>query len=173
MQGGWWGPVSVQRSAGAPGLWLGLEVRLLRVCPRVPHKHPHLKGEGFSPQPTSNSPVSCGRTSGGAEQPFPSLRSLHDERAQALRDERPELVWDGPHRAPGPDIHQGRHREGCSNRRRWVCGTGASPAYGLFRSREGGLGAPPCSSAPWRSAVFVLCCPRESQRPFPSICPCL
>lgn len=59
----------MQRSAGAPGLRLGLEVRLLRVCPQVPHKHPHLKGEGFSPQPTSNSPVSCGRTAGGAD-PF-------------------------------------------------------------------------------------------------------
>lgn len=45
-------------------------------------------------------------------------RSLHDERAQALRDERPQPVRHRPHRAPRPHLHPGAHREGSPHRRR-------------------------------------------------------
>lgn len=96
---------------------LRLKVHLLRVYLRIPHKHPHLKGGQVLPRSIpSEHPMTLSSGDRGAECPFLSAHSLYDECAQALRDERPQPVRDGPHRAPGTDIHPGRHREGRAHR---------------------------------------------------------
>lgn len=58
-------------------LRLHLKVHLLHVYPRIPHKHPCLKGGQFLPPPPpipSEHPVSFGRGDRSAERPFLSLR---------------------------------------------------------------------------------------------------
>lgn len=48
----------------------------------------------------------------------PIPRSLHDERAQALRDQRAQPVRHGPHGAPWPHLHPGTHRRRRAHRAR-------------------------------------------------------